>query len=129
MRGDLGETAATRALTRAGYELLPSRLPGNRGFDHVAVRRGTDGTIEDLLIVESKYSISGRSRLGMKRSGQQMSRPWIERNLELMGEHSALTPTANLIERYMESNTLRLKVNTFQPVGGRAFNRWTTLAL
>lgn len=77
-----GETLAGGSLRLRGYEVVDAKLPGNRGIDLVAVKRGPAGTVTDVRLIEVKTRYGqGRPRLGMTRDGLQTSRTWFAARL------------------------------------------------
>jgi hypothetical protein len=69
-KGKLGDYLTARRLTAMGYTKLPSKYNGVNGIDGLFVKRGTDGQITDLLIIENKVD-GGRLAPG------QMSDAWV----------------------------------------------------
>lgn len=122
VKGGLGEVAAVRTLQRAGYQQLPSLLPGNRGFDGVFVKYGAGNAIKDIIIVESKYAATGRASLPMtKTMGRQMSTRWIDANIQKLMDSGSRT--LQRTGRLLDSNRtiIRPKVNVLDAQG---VNRW-----
>lgn len=127
VKGELGEAAAKRTLSRAGYEELPSKLSGNRGIDGVFVKRGSDGNISDIIISESKFSSSGRATLSnTKRMGRQLSDEWIDTNIQKMIRSSdpAVQQTGRLLRNYR--SLIRKKANVLDSAG---VNRWNRIKI
>jgi hypothetical protein len=120
-KGKLGEAAGVAALTRAGYELLPTKINGNQGFDHVGVLRNPDGSIKEICIVESKYSQSGNFRLAQSSKGKQMGKDWIAATLRQMtgSDDPSLQETARLIQQNEDKVVVRGHV-----LDGDMVNRW-----
>ena len=111
----------------AGYQQLPSKLPGNRGFDGVFVRRGTAGAIDDLVVVESKFAASGRASLPMtKTMGRQMSDQWIDSTVQRMlrAEDRSLRQTGRML--FDNQASIRRKANVLDATG---VNRWNRLRI
>lgn len=123
-KGDLAEWRAVRALTRAGYDELPARLPSNNGFDGVFVKR-VEGKIVDIIITESKFAKSGYARLSdTKHMGRQLDRRWIDANIEKMrrGDDAAIKETAELLLK--NRGLVRTKGNVLDAA---LTNRWNRL--
>lgn len=122
VKGQAGEAAAIATLKRAGYQVLPSKISHNQGFDHVGVLKNPDGSIKEVLIVESKYSADGKFRLGKTvTKGQQMSKAWIEKTINKMqrSQDPAIQETAKILRRNEDKWTLR--GNVLDPKG---INSW-----
>lgn len=85
-----GESLARTRLQVSGYEVLPSKLPGNRGIDLIAVKRNAAGTLTDVRLVEVKTRYDGsKPSLARTTHGPQTSRQWLAsrlRDLRSMGE-------------------------------------------
>jgi hypothetical protein len=125
-KGEIGEQAARKTLQRLGYELMKSKLPGNRGLDGVFVKRGALGEVLDIIIAESKYSSSGKALLNeTKTMGKQMSDRWIRANIDKMlsSTDGAVRATGRLLDRYLAM--VKRKVNIFDGT----LNRWNKVSL
>jgi curved DNA-binding protein CbpA len=125
-KGVAGEAAGAKTLERAGYNILPSKLPGNQGFDHVGIKRNADGSIKKILIVESKYSGTGDFRLNKTATkGQQMSKRWIEKTISTMqmSEDPAIQATARILHDNKDKWVLR--GNVLKPNGTNAWGKPT----
>jgi len=84
-KGALGELRTSLTMRRAGFNELPARLPGNRGFDGVFVKNGANGSITDIVITESKFATNGVRQLTQNRTtGRQLSPQWINANIQRM---------------------------------------------
>ena len=83
--GRFGESLASGSLQLRGYEVIDTKLPGNRGIDLVAVKRNADGILVDVRLIEVKthYGKNG-PRLGQTRVGPQMSRQWLADRLRAL---------------------------------------------
>ncbi len=124
LKGVRGEQAALKALEKLGFEFKPSKLPGNRGFDHIAVRYGASGEVNDILIIESKFSSTGRVSLSQTAGkGKQMGPRWIDTTLEdMMKRGGEVRKTAEILEE--NSSKVKLRGNVLDPSG---INRWKPL--
>jgi hypothetical protein len=59
VKGDFGEGAAKISFSAMkDYVALESKLPGNKGMDHVYVKFGNAGAVEEIIVLESKYQSS-----------------------------------------------------------------------
>ena len=77
----LGEDLMKDIMTKEGYDMLPSKVGSNNGFDGLFVKYGKDGKINDVVIGEAKF---GRSRLGNTSMGKQMGTRWVNGNIQKM---------------------------------------------
>ena len=86
LKGDLAELRTDYVMRRAGYEKQPSKLHGKRdnGIDGFWIRYAQDGSIDDVLLIESKFDIRGRFRLRPTKDGPQMSQQWIRAKIREM---------------------------------------------
>jgi hypothetical protein len=85
-----GEGLVSHSLKLRGYEVLDSKVSGNRGIDLIAVKRDPTGALSDVRLVEVKTHYgTGKPRLGQTRHGLQTSRQWFSdrlRQLRSQGE-------------------------------------------
>ena len=79
-KGDFVEYYMHEVMKKTGYEVLPSKVGSNNGYDGLYVKKDANGKLQ-VVIGEAKY---GGSRLGITSMGPQMSKDWIEGNLEKM---------------------------------------------
>lgn len=102
--GAWGETAAKKALRLRGYnQVYAPKLPGDRGIDLIAVRRGPGGTVTDARLVEVKtHNGYGVRQLSSTRQGRQMSDAWLRSRLNRMKTSSnpRLRTLADEIDTY-----------------------------
>ncbi len=83
--GSWGENFADQTLRMRGYEPYEVKTGSNHGVDRVAIKRGPDGAIKDVKIVEVKTTRSSKPRLNRtKSSGTQMSRKYVADHLRKM---------------------------------------------
>jgi hypothetical protein len=83
--GRFGESLARESLRLRGYEVVDTKLPGNRGIDLMGVKRTPAGTISDMKLAEVKAHYgSSKPRLGQTRVGRQMSRQWLADRLRAL---------------------------------------------
>lgn len=84
--GAWGESFADRTLRLRGYgEIHEIKAGGNTGIDRIAIKRGRNGAIRDLLFVEVKTARGTKPRLGRTAyGGRQMSSKWLSENLRSM---------------------------------------------
>ena len=76
--GEFGETFAAANLKARGYHVTEVKLGSNNGVDRVAFKRDPSGVLTEVKFVEVKAHYGkGRPRLGMTKSGPQMSRKWL----------------------------------------------------
>ncbi|HQS85045.1 MAG TPA: hypothetical protein PLY23_09180, partial [Alphaproteobacteria bacterium] len=119
------ESAADMTLERAGYKLYDAKLPGNKGFDNVAIKFGRQGEIEDILIGESKFVSKGKARLSKLKPIEtpmgevipvvQMDDTWIERNIADMRKstHPEIKELGNVLKE--NERLIRRKVSVTNP--------------
>ncbi|MEI8321441.1 MAG: hypothetical protein WCG05_05520 [Alphaproteobacteria bacterium] len=122
IKGFKAEQAAIRELQGNGYQILESKLPGNRGIDVVAIKRHPNGDIKDILVVESKYRTSGNVKLPhTKNAGQQMSDGWIDIKIKEMKGAASLKikDTGDLL--HSNQHLIRRKVNVLD---GKGVHNW-----
>ena len=110
--GWIAEQRGMKVLERAGYQVVESKLPGNKGFDAVGIRRTAAGEIQDIMIVESKFSADGAVKLARYGSDEvgrysQMFDQWIRSVLDRMGNSS----NSNLCSLAQTIRTNKIKVN------------------
>lgn len=117
--GWIAEQRGMKVLERAGYQVVESKLPGNKGFDAVGIRHTAAGDIQDIMIVESKFSADGAVKLARYKGGrgghyQQMSDEWIRSVSQRMQQSGKpnLERLANLIDANESLVTRKLNVLT-----------------
>ena len=140
----IAEQNGIKTLERAGYKVFDSKLPGNRGIDTVAIKFNTVGKVEDIiveahiqdiLVVESKYTSTGKAQLNQLKPVKlsdgntipvtQMDEVWIKRQIALMKEEENLAQLAELLDS--NKFLIRRKVNVTTPHDAHAagINRWS----
>jgi hypothetical protein len=91
-------------------------------MDHVFVKFGAGGAVEDIVIVESKFAAKGGMpklvRDTMER--QQLSGAWLEKHMEIMFERGIHTETWSILKQNRDK--IRFKGNVLDKNG---INRWT----
>tara|TARA_Y100000588_G_scaffold368445_1_gene436353 strand:- start:697 stop:1221 length:525 start_codon:yes stop_codon:yes gene_type:complete len=104
--GWIAEQRGIKTLQRAGYEIIDSKLPGNKGFDITAIKRAAGGEIKEIMIAESKYSANGRVKLARYKDADnlpflQMDDQWIRGVTNKMGRsgNAKLRELGNLISK------------------------------
>lgn len=128
-KGQLAEEMADLVFERAGYEKLASKVGSNNGFDGVYVKYDKSGevneiVVNDLIINESKFSSSGKVKLGKTVTGfEQMDPDWIMMNIDKMlnSSDSAVRKTGQLLLDNLSK--IRTKLNLMTPDGK---NKWFT---
>jgi hypothetical protein len=101
---------------------MQCRLPGNKGIDHVFVKYNIDGTVKEIVIVESKFAAKGGlPKLSWSGSGrarvQQLSPGWMQKQMDLLKETH---PNTFKVLKANESK-IRFKANVLDEKG---VNRW-----
>jgi hypothetical protein len=104
--GWIAEKRGMKTLERAGYEVIESKLPGNKGFDAIGIKRAANGEVQDIMILESKFSAKGGVKLARYKGGrggtyQQMSDEWIRGVLDRMkrSRNEELRKLSKLVSR------------------------------
>ena len=121
-----GESLASESLRLRGYEVLDSKLSGNKGIDLIAIKRSPDGSLVDVRLVEVKaHSGVGNPKLGVTKDGLQTSRRWFARRLlklrsrgdegrQLALEISRFRKASKMpIERLGEVHDINLRYGTY----------------
>jgi len=122
-KGALGEARTALTMRRAGFDELPARLPGNQGFDGVWAKRGSNGSIIDLVITESKYASSGKLRLtNTATMGRQMSPQWIDANIQRMLNSTDPSVVRSGMLLQANRNMVRGKAAVLNPQGVQRFS-------
>lgn len=128
--GELHEAKTGRQLEGLGMQLKPSTFGANNGFDKVAVKYGSGGQVERVMIVECKASstISATSRqkpsFGTLRNGErQMTNEWVASRLNAMHKQGGeLQQTAELVAQNLD------KTRTVLAVERQGINNWSPRA-
>ena len=83
LHGNVGEALVRSELhATGGWKSIPPRH-GPQGLDHVWMKFDKSGHPTGLIVGETKF---GTSRLGMTRSGRQMSSGWISKRLASLAD-------------------------------------------
>ena len=87
------------------------KLPGNQGFDRIAIKRNAAGEVIDARIVEVKTHRGTKAKLNDTQSGMQMSENWIRERLEAMRNSNdpTIQRLGNEIEAFHEQKGLPLE--------------------
>jgi hypothetical protein len=119
IKGGWGEAAAVATKDFKGYTSMPCRLSGNRGIDHVFVKYGVGGKVEDIVVVESKFATKGGApKLARDSAGQQqLSNAWMQKQENLLAIHHP--ETHSLLKANQDK--IRFKANVLDKNG---VNRW-----
>jgi RHS repeat-associated protein len=119
-KGRLGELTSSRFYKVNGFTQLKSKLKSNHGIDHVFVRKNADGTVDVVIIHESKYQTGGgKPGMGQSKSGKQMSDKWVEakvREMERSGD-SELQAAAAAIRAAKSRGRLQKKASVLDENG------------
>jgi len=76
--GKLTEQLTKITAERQGYEELHGQYNGSgHGIDHILIKRGSDGKVTEMIIVDSKQLTNGAFELGNTNNGFQLSENWI----------------------------------------------------
>jgi hypothetical protein len=79
--GDFSERLIIKFFEKNGWKCINGKYRGNNGFDGLCVKTNWWGSIEDILILESKAE---NSLLGEAKCGKQMSKSCIISTLEVL---------------------------------------------
>ena len=83
LHGNVGEAFVNSQLhTTGGWKPIPPRH-GPQGIDHVWIKYDPSGRPVDMIVGETKF---GTSRLGMTKSGRQMSVSWKSKRLASLAD-------------------------------------------
>ena len=107
--GNWGESFVEESLRLRGYkEVHQIRSRQNRGIDWIAVKRGPASEIIDAKLVEAKTHRGGKPRMSLTKSGQQMSRKWLEAHFRAMraSGDGAVRGLASELSRFRKSHNL-----------------------
>lgn len=111
--GSWGENFAEQTLRLRGFdEIHEIKAGGNQGIDRLAIKRGSDGAIKDVKIVEVKTTRSSKPRLNRtESSGTQMSRKHLADNLRKIRNSGdpKLKNLARELSQYRKSSGLPLE--------------------
>ncbi len=109
LSGRLGEGFAKelgkKIFESTGWKLITSKIHGNQGIDYLYVKRSSNNTIKEILVVEVKY---GNGQLNMTTNGQQMSKKWIDSRIKLIGNDK-------LTKAYIKNVPLRKRLLRLKP--------------
>jgi len=94
-KGLYGEEITSEFMKARGYEELPAKYSGPKGMDHVFVKRGANGEIVDIVIVETKvdsspYKPEQLSDKGIDERIEKMKQskdPEVRKTGEMLEEH------------------------------------------
>jgi len=86
--GDFGESIIDAEFRARGFEVLNGNI-GDKGIDRIALKRGTNGELNDVRIVEVKTRQTDSDfSLSNTKNGPQLSDSWTQYNLErIVREH------------------------------------------
>lgn len=128
-KGQLGEAAAQRTLQRAGYTQMPAKYGTNNGLDGVFVKYATDGTVKDIIILESKSRskipalLSKRVLSNTRTRGIQLSEEWFKKTMDDIAASGDAASQATRKILLANKDKIRLKVNVLDPNGVNRWNR------
>lgn len=109
---------------------------GRQGIDGVFVKRRPDGSIEDVIVVESKFTSTSTVMRGYnealeylgntKTMGRQMSDRWIDVNIQKMirSSDASVQRTGQILQ--LNRSITRSKMNIMDNTGT---NKWYEISL
>ncbi len=108
--GDFGETFVADGFRARGFEIVDGNL-GGKGIDLLAWKRGTNGSLKDLRVVEVKTrQVVPEFRLAETKDGVQLSDRWLAARLErIASEHanpSARRVASKALEELQRGSTI-----------------------
>ncbi len=122
-----------REYLRKWYTYLPGKLPGNKGFDAVLVKYGPTGEIDDIVILESKFTSNGKASLSWLPQTKehlgmwQMSKDWRDWNIVnlVASTNPSLRQTGLLLQTNYQKITPR--INVLDVSGSSIVNDWNKI--
>ncbi len=104
--GTWGENIVTMRFERQGFQVVEIKNVSGNGLDRIAFRRGADGRLNDVRLIEVKtrYAASP-ARLGQTNHGTQLSRQWVARKFREM--RNLGTPETKRLAREISSYSKR----------------------
>ena len=106
--GEFGESFVEEGLRARGYTVSNGNV-GNTGIDRIAVKRGPDGRLIDVRIIEVKTRQTGTDFPldTTKTHGKQLSDEWITHNLERIAADHPDAATRRLAKEILRERKLR----------------------
>lgn len=110
--GQINENLMDKYFTSTGWTKIEGEI-GRNGIDGLYIKRNKNGSVKDILIVESKYNKSG---LQHTKNGKQMSNEWITKKISDLQKKYPNISDYKQIEKFVENDVYRsllwnLKVN------------------
>lgn len=109
MKEVIGEYLAEKEIRQKHgdkYESRPTKINNTvSGIDHVLVSRNADGTIDELIIAETKFNTSQK---GDTNDGKQMSEEWIRakaRDMISKGKDAETRDTGRMIQAALDKKS------------------------
>lgn len=100
--GTINENIMNKYFQSSGWKKIEGEV-GRNGIDGLFIKR-KNGSIHDVMIVESKYNKSG---LQHTNNGQQMTKEWVEAKINELKKKYPNNTDYNEIERYVKNDTYR----------------------
>ena len=100
--GSINENIMNKYFQSTGWEKLKGEV-GRNGIDGLFVKR-KNGTIIDVLIVESKYNKSG---LQHTKNGKQMTKEWVEAKIQALRKKYPDDQDYRAIQKYVDNDAYR----------------------
>ncbi len=117
-KGIFGEDKAAYTMNYLkDYQVMPSKLPGNKGMDHIFIKYDVNGAVNDIMIIESKFQINGGvpklAKAGNEFNVQQLSDAWVQKQIgKLKDTHPETYKTL-----FDNQDKIRLKANVLDKTG------------
>lgn len=101
--GSLNENLMNRYFTSFGWTKIEGEV-GRNGIDGLFVKKNRDGSIKEILIVESKYNKSG---LQDTENGKQMTKQWILKKIDNLQKEYPNNDEYNQIKEFVDNDIYR----------------------
>jgi hypothetical protein len=101
--GSINENLMNRYFLSSGWTKIEGEV-GRNGIDGLFIKRTKDGSVKDVLIVESKYNKSG---LQDTENGMQMTKQWIIKKIDNLKKKFPDNNDYNQIAKFVENDTYR----------------------
>lgn len=100
--GEISENLMNKYYQSSGWTKIKGEI-GINGIDGLFVKK-RNGTIIDVLVVESKYNKSG---LQHTNNGQQMSKQWVSQKVKDLQDKYSDNPDYNSIQKFVDKDSYR----------------------
>lgn len=114
--GAINENLMLRFYEYSGWKAVDGQV-GRTGFDGLLIKVDSEGTVRDVLIVESKFNTS---TLKATNHGTQMSDEWIRKKIQNLRNQSPGNETYRQIESLIEGGSYRARLWNMRADSGKA---------